>query len=303
MENSTGSESPWQTDSYFDIAEIWSAIWQGRVIVFILTLLCSLLSIGVALRLPDTYKADALLAPASEAKQIGLANVAERLGGFASFAGLSGSEDAGQTDLALEVLQSRSFIIQFVRGRELESLLFSVDEKGGGIEPYANESESQIDKHHSTRKSAAPSDWDLVEKFRAMMNVSQDKRNGFVRLSVELGSPEKAQYLVKLLIQDVNKHIRVSDINEAKKSIQYLQDQLRKTSVAEMQTIFYGLIEQQMKKIMLAEIRDEYVFRVIDPPMVPEEKSGPHRFVIGLLGALGGGVFGVIIAMCRYAAR
>ena len=77
--------------------------------------------------------------------------------------------------------------------------------------------------------------------------------------------------------------MRRLDIAEAEKSIGYLTDALEKTAIADMQQIFYQLIEKQQQTKMLANVRDEYVFKVIDPAVVPEKKSGPKRALICLL--------------------
>ena len=50
---------------------------------------------------------------------------------------------------------------------------------------------------------------------------------------------------------------------------------------------------------MLAEVRQEYVFKTIDPAVAPEEKSKPSRALICLIGAFFGAIFGVIIVLIR----
>ena len=70
-----------------------------------------------------------------------------------------------------------------------------------------------------------------------------------------------------------------------------------------MQNVFYQLIEEQTKTLMLAEVKDEYAFKVIDPPVVPEEKVGPKRALICILSILLGGMLGVAIVLIRYVSR
>ena len=55
--------------------------------------------------------------------------------------------------------------------------------------------------------------------------------------------------------------------------------------------------------VMLAEVRPEYVFKTIDPAVVPEEKSKPSRALICVLGTLLGGMLGVVIVLIRHFAR
>ena len=89
-------------------------------------------------------------------------------------------------------------------------------------------------------------------------------------------------------------------ISEAGKSISYLQGQIEKTRIAEMQQIFYQLIESQTKTVMLAEVRDEYVFRGGDPAVVQEEEAKPKRVLICVLGILLGSMLGVFFVFIRH---
>jgi len=67
-----------------------------------------------------------------------------------------------------------------------------------------------------------------------------------------------------------------------------------------MQTVFYQLIEQQTKTIMLAEVSQEYVLKTIDPANAPEEKAKPNRALIVILSTMLGGILSVLIVLIRY---
>jgi LPS O-antigen subunit length determinant protein (WzzB/FepE family) len=67
-----------------------------------------------------------------------------------------------------------------------------------------------------------------------------------------------------------------------------------------MQTVFYQLIEEQTKTIMLAEVSKEYVLRTIDPANAPDDKAKPKRALIVVLGAMLGGMLSVLIVLVRY---
>jgi hypothetical protein len=50
-----------------------------------------------------------------------------------------------------------------------------------------------------------------------------------------------------------------------------------------LKTVFYQLIEEQMKTVMLANITDEYFLQTIDPAVVPEESESPKRALMLVL--------------------
>ena len=51
-----------------------------------------------------------------------------------------------------------------------------------------------------------------------------------------------------------------------------------------MKPIFYQIIAEQSKTMMLAEARKDYIFSIVDPMVVPEKKSKPKRFLIIVVG-------------------
>ena len=64
--------------------------------------------------------------------------------------------------------------------------------------------------------------------------------------------------------------------------------------------MFFELIQSQTETVMLAQVRPEYVFKTIDPAVVPELKSKPKRALICVLGTLLGGMLSVLIVLVRH---
>ena len=127
-----------------------------------------------------------------------------------------------------------------------------------------------------------------------ILGVTQDVVTGFVTVSIEHLSPLIAYEWVTWLVDDLNREMMLEATSEAQQSIDYLTDQLEKTQVVALQQVFYALIEEQMKTIMLANSRAEYLFKTIDPAIAPERKSRPNRTQICVLGTLLGGILGVL---------
>ena len=55
-----------------------------------------------------------------------------------------------------------------------------------------------------------------------------------------------------------------------------------------------------MKNLMLASTHEDYVFKIIDSPVVPEQKSGPSRAFICITAVLFGFIFSMILAITYY---
>ena len=73
--------------------------------------------------------------------------------------------------------------------------------------------------------------------------------------------------------------------------------------MAELKMAFYDLIQAQTETMMLAQVREEYVFKTLDPAIVPERKSEPNRLLICILGTFVGGFASIIIVLGRHYAK
>jgi uncharacterized protein involved in exopolysaccharide biosynthesis len=295
------------SEDEIDLAELWRAIWSGKLLIIVISFVFAVSSIFFALSKPDVYKASILLSPASSDSAGGMGALAGQFGGLASLAGISlGGGGTDKTALALEIIKSRAFLETFIiRHKLLVPLIASEkwdrinDELVVDDEIYDVNSNKWI-REVSFPKTVVPSPWEAYQEFLKLTSVSQDKTTSLVTIEVEFYSPEIAKTWLKLLVADVNDFMRQQDEIEAQSSIDYLTKQLEKTEVSAMETVFYQLIEEQTKNMMLTKVSDEYVLKTIDPAQVPEKKAGPKRALIVVLGTMLGGIVSVLIVLIRY---
>ena len=292
------------TDDEIDLRELWNTIWAGKWIIVATTALFAIVAVIYALSLPNIYKSTATLIPTSGEEQSGAASLAARFGGLASMAGVSlGGSGIDKTQIAIETLKSREFLSEFIKKHNLKPEIMAVkswDSTNNQIvynnQVYNHETDTWAWKTKSQwKKESQPSDQEAISTFLQNISINQNDKSSMVNISVSHLSPFVAQHWVKWLIEDINQHMRKQDISEANKSIRYLKKKLEETSLAEMQKVFYELIEAQTKTKMLAEIRDQYVLKTIDRPTVPELKDEPKRAKICVLATLLGGIMGVLV--------
>ena len=55
-----------------------------------------------------------------------------------------------------------------------------------------------------------------------------------------------------------------------------------------------------MQTLMLASSNEDYIFKTINSPIVPEEKSGPNRAFICIVGTLFGFIFSIILVLIQH---
>ncbi len=152
-------------------------------------------------------------------------------------------------------------------------------------------------------KRPEPSPQEAYEKFAMLLSVSEDNKSGFISLSIKHYSPVVAQQWVVWLIEDINNTLREQEVAEAERSISYLKQQVEAILLADLQSMFFELIQSQTETIMLAKVRQEYAFKIIDPAVVPEKKPEPKRALIFVLGTLLGGMLAVLWVLVAHYAR
>lgn len=298
-------------DDEIDLRELFRALWKGKWFIIVTTFIFAVGAVVYALSLPNIYKSDALLAPAESSSGGGLSKMAGQLGGLAALAGVNlGAGEFSQTDLAVQVMKSRQFVDAFIKKHDLLVPLMAAKDwdlasnKLVLSEELYNPTTGQWLREAQGLRGSEPSAQEAFEVFNnSVLNVSQDKKSGLYTVSVKHYSPYIAQQWVNWLIEDINKVMRERTIAETSQNLAYLNIQLQKTAVADMQSTFYKLIEEQTKSLMLAEVQEEFIFKVVDPAVVPELKDGPKRALICVLGTLLGGMLGVAFVMVRFAFR
>ena len=269
----------------FNIKDIYYLLLKYKLYFVIPVILSTGIFLAYALIATPIYQADVLLTSAqSEGDSLaGLSrqysNIASQITGI----NLGPGEDKSETYLA--ILTSRSFIEQYVVDRQIRPLLFQDlwdQDKNiwiGGIEPTA---------------------WGTYRHIIGeMITVATDRRTGLITFTVFWSDPIMAAEWANDMVAYLNSHIRKQAIDETTKSIFFLEQQLQETSKIEAQSVIYNLIEEQTKNIMLANVREEYAFKIIDPAVVPDMRSKPQRRKIVILGLLLGVVFGSLLVLVK----
>lgn len=293
-----------------DLRELFSELWKRKWFIIIFTFIFSIGGVLYALSQPNTYKSDVVLASSSNSGSGGMAAMAAQFGGLASLAGIN--LDSGSSDnkaIALAVLNSRQFLNAFITKHDLlVPLIASTEWHASSDELVINPELYDVNKNEWVRevpsgKSVIPTDWESYKAFKEILSSSEAKDTGLVTLSITHFSPILAKQWAELLVLELNAWMKEKSLSETKRNIGYLEQQLDKTNVSDMRSVFFQLIEEQTKNLMLAEVETEFAFKTIDPAVIPEDKSGPKRALICVLTALLSSMFGIAIVLIRFAFR
>jgi len=274
-------------DDGADAMKFWPVIMGHKFIVLWTVIICTVTATIVAFELTPIYRAEVLLAPVTEEKDRGdLRALTGQLTSLVSLPGLTKTGSKSK-DEAIATLKSRAFTLQFIQDENLLPALFDEYWDAGNSKWKAYSGKSR------------PTFGDAYELFdEKVRQVAESRKTGMVTVAVEWKDRELAAHWANTLVNRINSHMRRRVIEEAEKSVAYLNQELSKTSVVELQKAIYALIEEQITRIMMAKVRDEYSFKVIDPAVLPDadEFEKPQRGMIIGLGVLWGLLLGVCLA-------
>ena len=260
-------------DLEISLLELYSIILKKKVLIILITLSFSLSSIFYSLSLDKYYSASLLMMPAASSSQ-NSQGLSSLLTGLTSGPSIFGS--APKTKEALAIFQSRLFIESFITREDLMPKLF-----------YQSFDEEDL----SWIPDEIPSLKDGYEKILSSLKINLD--DSLITISLKSHDPDLAADIVNLMTKAVNNHIRDESIEESKRSISFLETEINKTNLSSSIEMLYRLIEQQTQTIMVANTRQDYAFKVIDPAVAPVHPAGPNRRIIviistfiGFLGSL-----------------
>jgi uncharacterized protein involved in exopolysaccharide biosynthesis len=266
-------------------------LWRARYLIAAVTIVFSVAFGTYAFLAPKIYKSEAVLSAVHEDDKGGaLSQMLDKVGGLAALAGAF--QPGKQSDEAIFVLRSRSLGEEFIRSEGLMQII------------YADrwDAKSKTWKLDSGR---VPTIQDAYRVFDTKIReVAVDQKSGLVTLRMRWKDPMLAQRWASKLIANVNRKMRQADIREASENLAFLDKELRQTTIVDIQQAIYRLVEAQTRRKMLANVREEYSFRIIDPPIVPDadKYESPRKILLVLLGTVLGFLFGSM-SVALYRAR
>lgn len=282
-------------DQEIDLKVLFSIFWHKKLFIGLVTFFFSISAVIYSLLLPNIYESEAILSPVDKGN--GLGSVMRNYGSLASLAGINfpNQDNENLTLKALEKLKSLSFFKENIMPNIFLPNLMAVnswDSETNTIyydDSIYNKSTNTWTKNYSVENDKNPSPQESYKEFlENHLTISEDKKTGFVNLSVRHQSPLIAKKWTELTVTEINSFYREKDKSESQKAVEYLNNQISKTSLSEIKVVIAELLQKETQKLTLIEANQYYVFDYIDPPAVMEQRIKPRRSLISILGfALG----------------
>ncbi len=256
------------------IAVVRGKFWWLALVVFVVTALGALYAFTAA----RYYSSEAQLVVNRASMPAGglsaLANQVSSIANLSAF-GLGGNSERGET---IALLKSRYLAQRVIEKHKLMDVLFPPSQRKAGDKP--------------------PSMWAAVRKFTgSVMSVDEDRLSGVITVTCQWTDAKTAANWVNLVVAEANLVSRERAIADADRGIGFLQKELESTQSMEVREAIFRLIEAQMSQRMLANVRADYVVRVIDPATVADWPSRPRRMLVVAGAMLFGGFIAAVIVL------
>lgn len=265
-----------------DLMVLLKAIWSKKIMVLAITLLFTLIGLFRVLNMPDVYTSSAILLTEKE-PQIGLSGSLSRLSGLSGLS--SSSNNNNRVETTLKLLESKSFIYGFITKNGYVADIYAAN----GWLPSVNQitynndiyDEGKWLREKSLLKSSMPTARELKSAFlKNNLDFNFDSRSGFLSISITHYSPFYAQEVLSKLVEHINTKAREKAVKDSVKKIDYLRNAINGANDNSLKTVFNTMIVEEEKERMLATVKSDYIFSVIEPATIPDIKSGPNRMLI-----------------------
>jgi uncharacterized protein involved in exopolysaccharide biosynthesis len=263
----------------FDLFNFVGIIKQQRLVLLMFLVIGGLSGVAIELSIPRYYEVSMTVVPDEQQ-----GSNKGQMGGMAVLAGIGGgARQIDEKEIGLLVLQSRKFILNFIEIHKIKTFL------------YTDVSPNDLEEALLPAK--------IYEDFSELLFIDQKLSSNDITISLMWKDAELAKEWLTYLMADLNDLMRERAKIKGEKSLAYLMNQLSQTRDADVRQSFIAMIKQETQKMMLVDIRDEYLFETIDEPMVPAYPSKPNRKLIVALSVFGGFIIGIFVALFREARK
>lgn len=295
------------------LRDIAAALGRRKRMIAVIVAACTLFGLLYAVFTQPLYSASVTVRPVSEEAGDALSGLRSQFGGAAALAGISLGGGASDAQEFIAILKSRDLGERFINEYGLKPYLFPDrwDAEAGawktgepGLIGRAAQGVSRTlawlsgDEGWRPPAPGEPSDREAYKEFSEnVRSISEDVETGIVTLSFEFPDPERAAEWANAYVAMANADIRQDTVREASRALAYLNEQVQETNMAGLRETIFSIIQTQLERITLANARPQYAFKVLDPAVVPEERSHPKRALIVILSLILGGMLGVFAAL------
>jgi len=307
-----GNIDPAMMEDEINLLDLWRVIWKRRKLIGILVIALVFLTAGVSLFMTNIYQSKAVIVPVTAKEGGGGGTLSALASQFGGLPGISLPGSASATEI-VSLLKSNVLREKIVERYRLMPVLFYKQwdgrkndwkrEQGVSLNPLGWLSKlvdtvRPPDQRASRRKGeeGVPRLWDALRLLDGIVKINNNIKENTITLTVDYEDPELAAKMAGYFLDTLTEHMSAEAKRVALINRTYLEEQLQKTADPLIRQKIYNLIALQLETAMMTEVKENFAFKVIDPPRVPDQKIKPKRALMVVLSFVVALFMGVFIA-------
>ncbi len=265
--------------------ELLKFLWSKTLLIVSIALGVSILVYGSLLTINDYYTSSTRLTIAEQQSvPSGASN--SLMGSFTGGLSFAKNPLNDRISEVRELILSRDFIGHLLSKPGIyDKVVYatSYDKNTGELTFSENYSPTTPDKIQPRSLSKDQLFFTGFSRFKKNFEFIMDLESSYYTISYDHISPEFSEQLLQLIIRELNLLQREKAIAEANAALKYLENEMLKSTNSEVRGSIAKLIEMQLKTKMIANMRQDYLIKVIDSPYKPVSKTGPLRGFIAFI--------------------
>ncbi|MDQ1339498.1 MAG: hypothetical protein QG567_650, partial [Campylobacterota bacterium] len=246
-ENMAQNQNNYIQEDEIDLRELWNTIWSNKWKIIIFSFIVTVATIFYALKLPNIYKSETLLAPSDQ-------DAGANLGGLSALAGLAGVSIGGGGKIPVinkmgTLKDNYIFNENIIKKHNLLPILIK-----------------DFDKLDKEQKEMA-----MFDGYKALTNIvtiADDKKSGLISLKVEHEDREFAYKLVNIYLDELSETIRKQELQNIDEKIGYYNQEIERATDASLKEQLSKLASALIQNKVLAKASKYYGMEQITKPFV-----------------------------------
>ena len=244
---------------------------KGFIIRFVLVV-----TIGtaiVALLMTKVYESRAVISPVeTPAAQSGLTAMAAQFG-------IAAPQSSNYSEI-VGLLKSDVLMQRVMEKGKFRDILFDKDDLEG------------LSENEKT--------WEGIRLLKEdILAVKEHKKENIISISARYKDPAIAQSIASTTLSELTDYMTAEAKRVAGANMRHLETQIVNAADPFVRQKIYSLIAQQIETAMMAEAKENFAFKVIDPPRVPDKKVKPKRVLMVVLAFVVSLFLGIFLAFVR----
>ena len=290
----------------------WQAAWKRKKLITLFVVAVVSATTIISLLLPNIYQATAVITTPSEQDASSSSAAMQMLGagGLSSIADVAGVSFSGGLKLSMLESYLRSQVVRekVIVQHELLPVLFpkqwNAERKtwkqpglaARALKAFAPAFAPPNTHKKKSEEEGAPSIEDGLRSLDRLVTIKSNTKSNTLTMTAEHPDPEAAVTIVNDMLDALQEHLSEEKKRTANENRKYLEVQLAKAVDPATRQKLYSLLSRQIENALMAEVKGN-IFKVIDPPRVPDRKIRPKRALMVVLSFLMSLVAGVLLAV------